>query len=180
MKRAAAAAILSLACASGVAATNTDRAVVEARQASIKAMAGAARTIAEMFNGKVAYDPGAFRAAAETIRSHTGALGTEFPSASLGSPSGAKLEIDQARPEFDALAAHIASLADVLAADAARAPNDITADMRMGPGMVMGGGSLLGKRPGAVEIAPAKLPAEHVLHLILQDCSSCHSKFRQQ
>ncbi|TIT85971.1 MAG: cytochrome c, partial [Mesorhizobium sp.] len=26
----------------------------------------------------------------------------------------------------------------------------------------------------------AKLPAEHVLHLIVQDCSSCHSKFRQK
>ena len=50
----------------------------------------------------------------------------------------------------------------------------------MGAGLPMDGGSLLGKRPGAVEADPGKLPAEHLLHLILQDCSSCHSKFRQK
>ncbi|TIW41251.1 MAG: cytochrome c, partial [Mesorhizobium sp.] len=32
----------------------------------------------------------------------------------------------------------------------------------------------------AVQPDPATLPAEHLLHLILQDCSSCHSKFRQK
>ncbi|TIV70339.1 MAG: cytochrome c, partial [Mesorhizobium sp.] len=35
-------------------------------------------------------------------------------------------------------------------------------------------------RPGAAEADPARMPAEHLLHLILQDCTSCHSKFRQK
>jgi hypothetical protein len=52
--------------------------------------------------------------------------------------------------------------------------------MRMGAGPAMDGGSLLGKRLNAVEADPVRLPAEHLLHLILQDCSSCHSKFRQK
>ncbi|WP_292158153.1 cytochrome c [Mesorhizobium sp.] len=179
----AAAAMLSLACASAVvAATHTGRdAIVKARQSSMKEMAAAAKTIAGMFDGNQAYDAAAFKAAAETIRVRAGpALIAEFPSATLGAPSDAKLEIDQARPEFEALARHMGTLASTLAAKAERAPPGITDDMRMGPGLAMGGGSLLGKRPAAAEADPAKLPAEHLLHLILQDCSDCHSKFRQK
>ncbi|AZO01597.1 cytochrome c [Mesorhizobium sp. M9A.F.Ca.ET.002.03.1.2] len=175
--------MLSFACASAaVAATHAGRdAIVKARQASMKEMAAAAKTIAGMFDGRQAYDAAAFKAAAETIRARAGpALITEFPSASLGAPSGAKLEIDQARPEFEALARHMATLASTLAAKAERAPPDITDDMRMGSGPAMGGGSLLGKRPAVAEADPAKAPAEHLLHLILQDCSDCHSKFRQK
>jgi cytochrome c556 len=183
MRRATIIGVLSLACASAAfAATHSGRdAIIEARQASMKEMATAAKTIAGMFDGKLAYDAAAFKSAAETLRSRTGpALIAEFPSATLGPPSGAKPDIDPARPEFEALANHIGTLAKVLAADAERAPPSITDDMRMGSGLVMGGGSLLGKRPGAAEADPAKLPAEHLLHLILQDCSSCHSKFRQK
>ncbi|RWA63447.1 MAG: cytochrome c [Mesorhizobium sp.] len=146
----------------------------------MKEMAAAAKTIAEMFDGKRAYDAAGFKAAAETLKVRTGpALIAEFPDGTLGAPSGAKPEIDQARPEFEALARHIGRLADALAAKAEKAPAGITADMRM-TGPPMDGGSLLGKRPRAAQADPAKMPAEHLLHLILQGCSSCHSKFRQR
>ena len=156
-------------------------AIVTARQSAMKEMAAAARTIAEMFGGKRAYEPKTFKAAAATLRDRTGpALVAEFPAGSLGAPSGARREIDQARPEFEALARHIGTLADALAAKADKAPAEITGDMRMGAGLPMDGGSLLGKRPNVMEADPAKQPAEHLLHLILQDCSSCHAKFRQK
>ncbi|RWM20869.1 MAG: cytochrome c [Mesorhizobium sp.] len=172
--------MLSLACASAVVAAGPDP-IVATRQSSMKEMAAAAKTIAGMFDGKLAYDAARFKAAAETIRARTGpALIAEFPSATLGAPSGAKLEIDQARPEFEALAHHIGALATTLTAKAERAPASITDDMRMGSGPAMSGGSLLGKRPAAAQANPAQVPAEHLLHLILQDCSSCHSKFRQK
>jgi len=152
--------------------------VVAARQTSMKEMAAAARAIAEMFDGKRAYEAAAFKAAADTLSARAGtALIGKFPRGTLGAPSGARPEIDQARPEFEALARHLGRLAGALDAKAKSAPAGITADMRMS-GLPMDGGSLLGKRPGAVEADPAKLPAEHLLHLILQDCSSCHSKFR--
>jgi cytochrome c556 len=181
MTRTAIITVLALACACAVAIAAGGNAIVLARQASMKEMAAAAKTIAGMFDGKLAFDATAFKAAAETIRTRTGpALIAEFPSPTLGAPSGARPEIDQSRPEFEALARHIGTLASALAIDAERAPPRITDDMRMGSGLVMGGGSLLGKRPGVAEPDPAKLPAEHLLHLILQDCSSCHSKFRQK
>ncbi|RWM08416.1 cytochrome c [Mesorhizobium sp.] len=154
--------------------------IVKARQTSMKEMAAAAKTIAEMFDGRRAYEPAAFRAAAGTLSARAGpALIAEFPTGSLGAPSSAKLEIDQARPEFEALARHIGRLADALDAKAKTAPAGITADMRM-TGPPMDGGSLLGKRPGAAQADPSGMPAEHLLHLILQDCSSCHLKFRQR
>ncbi|WP_292637465.1 cytochrome c [Mesorhizobium sp.] len=181
MKWTAATVMLSLACASAVVAAAGPDPIIATRQSSMKELAAAAKTIAAMFDGKLAYDAAAFKAAAETIRARTGpTLITEFPSATLGAPSGAKLEIDQARSEFEALARHIGTLATTLAAKAERAPASITDDMRMGTGPAMGGGSLLGKRPAAAQADPAKAPAEHLLHLILQDCSSCHSKFRQK
>ncbi|MCV3210888.1 cytochrome c [Mesorhizobium sp. YC-39] len=180
MRLAFAAAGLSLACVSAVVAAAGFDPIVATRQSSMKEMAAAAKTIAGMFDGRLAYDAAAFKAAAKTIRDRTGpALIAEFPSATLGAPSGARLEIDQARPEFEALARHMGTLASALAAKAERAPANITDDMRMGSGPAMDGGSLLGKRPAA-EADPARLPAEHLLHLILQDCSNCHSKFRQK
>lgn len=175
------AALLWLVCALTMAASAGDGRIVKARQASMKEMAAAAKTIAGMFEGRQAYDAATFKAATQTLQARTGAaLIAEFPSASLGPPSQALPEIDQARTEFEALANHIGTLAGALAAKAESAPAVITDDMRMGSGLAMGGGSLLGKRAIAAEADPAKLPAEHILHLILQDCSSCHSKFRQK
>jgi cytochrome c556 len=52
--------------------------------------------------------------------------------------------------------------------------------MRMAPGTAMGS-SLLGKRAGgAADADPSKLPAEHVFHLMRQDCTNCHAKFREK
>lgn len=161
-------------------AGEASNAVVAARQASMKEMAASARTIAEMFDGKRTYERSAFQAAADTLSARAGAvLIGEFPPGTLGAPSGARPEIDEARPEFEALARHIGRLADALGAKAKAAPAEITADMRM-VGPPMDGGSLLGKRLGAVEADPAAMPAEHLLHLILQDCANCHSKFRRR
>ncbi|WP_292720326.1 cytochrome c, partial [Mesorhizobium sp.] len=115
MKWTAATVMLSLACASAVVAAAGPDPIIATRQSSMKEMAAAAKTIAAMFDGKLAYDAAAFKAAAETIRARTGpTLITEFPSATLGAPSGAKLEIDQARSEFEALARHIGTLATTL------------------------------------------------------------------
>lgn len=174
--------LLLIGAAAAVAATHfPDKPIIAARQTSMKEMAAAARQIAGMFGGKIAYDAAAFRQAADTIQRRTGDLAAEFPADSLGAPSAAKPEIDQSREEFDSLAHHIGRLAGALAAEADKAPaGGISSDMRMGKDMAMGG-SLLGKRAGTAEDAdPSKLPAEHLLHLILQDCTSCHAKFRDK
>ncbi|QPC95179.1 cytochrome c [Mesorhizobium sp. INR15] len=173
---------LLVACGATMAAVLPDKGVVERRQASMKEMAASVKTIAGMFGGKVAYDVQAFKQAAGKVPLYTSALAAEFPNETLGQPSAAKLEIGQSREEFNALADHIASLASALSRQADGAPADgIPKAMRMGPGMAMGGGSLLGKRSGAAEHAdPSALAAEHLVHLILQDCTSCHAKFREK
>ncbi|RWL09475.1 cytochrome c [Mesorhizobium sp.] len=155
--------------------------VVAERQASMKAMASAAKTISEIFAGKVAYDAAAFKAATETIRRRSGsAMVDAFPADSLGEPSDAKADIGQSREEFAALARHLESLAAALSDAADKAPDGITQAMRMKPGMAMGS-SLLGKRAGgAAEDDPSKMPAEHLFHLMLQDCTNCHAKFREK
>lgn len=155
--------------------------VVAKRKDSMKAMANAAKTISGIFDGKLAYDAAAFKEAAETIHRRSGsAMVSEFPAGSLGAPSAAKAEIDQSREEFAALARHLENLAAALSSAADRAPDGITESMRMTPGMAVGS-SLLGKRAGGgADADPSKMPAEHVFHLMLQDCTNCHSKFREK
>ncbi len=36
------------------------------------------------------------------------------------------------------------------------------------------------ERAGKAEADPSTMPAEHVFHLMLQDCASCHAKFREK
>jgi cytochrome c556 len=168
--------------ATGTVLANTAVApVVAERQASMKAMAEAAKTISGIFAGKLAYDAAAFKEAAETIRRRSGsAMVDEFPAGSFSDTSAAKAEIGQSREEFAALARHLESLAAALSSAAARAPDGITESMRMAPGMAMGS-SLLGKRAGGAAGAdPSKMPAEHVFHLMLQNCTDCHAKFREK
>lgn len=174
--------ILSLSIAAGFAAVHVPAdGIIAQRQAAMKEMARAAKTISDMFEGKSSYDAVVFRHAAETIRRKSGeALIKEFPAGSFGDPSEATAEIDNSRAEFDALAGHLQKFASALSAAADDAPDGITRSMRMRPG-AMTGGSLLGKkRAGRAEADPSTMPAEHVFHLMLQDCVSCHAKFREK
>ena len=176
------AAILSLSIVAGYAAVHVPAdALVAKRQAAMKEMARAAKTIAGMFDGKLSYDAAAFKSAAETIRRQSGeTLLKEFPAGSFGGASGATAEIDKSRAEFDALASHLEKFAFALSAAADDASEGIPESMRMGQG-TMAGGSLLGKkRAGEAESDPSRMPAEHVFHLMLQDCASCHAKFREK
>lgn len=96
------------------------KAVIEGRQASMRAIADAARTISGMFEGKLAYNAKIFKAAAETIRHRSGnAMVAGFPATSLGAPSAARREINLSREEFTELARHLENLATALSAPAA-------------------------------------------------------------
>ena len=182
LRTALAAGLVLAGASAAVAAHAQGDTLVAERQASMKAMAEAARTIDWMFAGRRDYDARAFKEATETIRRHSGqALVSEYPSGSFGGESGATAEIDSSREEFVALAEHIERFAAELSRAADEAPEEITEDMRMAHGAAMGGGSLLGRRPTRdAAVDPATIPAEHVFHLMLQDCASCHAKFREK
>lgn len=182
IRRAALAAGLLLAGSSAaIAAHGVDDPLVAERQASMKAIAEAARTIDWMFSRRRDYDSRAFKGAAETIRQHSGeALVSQFPLGSFGGHSGATAEIDRSREEFVALSNHLETFAAELSRAADEAPDRLTDDMKMGDHVPMGG-SLLGRRPGRdADADPSTMPAEHVFHLMLEDCASCHAKFREK
>ena len=169
-----------IACIGVVAiAAATTTATIDKRQAAMKSMAIAARTIGDMFRGKLAYDANTFEAAAELIRASSGRmLLDDFPPGSLGERSEANEHIWGQWDEFQILAGRLSVLGAALAADAERSPNAIGSNMRMQPGAMIGG-SLLGGRPKPLSDAEAAdLPAEHAYHLMLEACTSCHAKFR--
>jgi cytochrome c556 len=158
----------------------TTTATIDKRQAMMKSMARAAKTIGDMFQGKLAYDANIFEAAAELIHANSGrTLLDDFPPGSLGERSQANETIWAQWDEFQILAGRLSVLGAGLAADAAASPDAIGSAMRMQPGTMMGGGSLLAGRPKPLtEADVAGLPAEHAYHLMLEACTSCHAKFR--
>lgn len=151
--------------------------VVERRQQAMKDMASAAKTIAAMFSGDVAYDRTGLREAASAFVVHASELSALF-TGNAGSRSEADdRRIAAERKEFDEIAARLEELAVAFDRKAARAGNAITPDMRMGSG-VPGGGSLFGARPLRSEADLSAIPAEHLFHMMLGTCTACHSKYR--
>jgi cytochrome c556 len=153
--------------------------VIKERREVMKSFPAAVRTMGEMFRGSRPYDAREFKAAAEQIRSNSGAALTErFPPGSVGEGSQAMPDIFTHWSEFTGMSEQLELLAAALSAAADRAPNGITDDMRM-KGAMAAGGSLLGSRAKALTQAEiAAMPAEHVFHMMAEQCTSCHAKFR--
>ena len=149
---------------------------VAQRQQGMKAMAEAAKGINAMFKDASHYDAKKFKRAAETIRSNAGSVLSSLFEAPVAAPgSKASGIIETQRPQFDKLAGDLAIYASALSLAADRSPKELGPEMRMRAGDSVGGGPLA-KKADARDVA--LIPAEHVFHLMLQTCTSCHAKFR--
>ena len=147
------------------------------RQDGMKAMANAAKTINAMFKDTSSYDAKAFKAAAETIRIHSGAtLSALFDGSANTAGSKASASIETDRQQFDKLADDLGIYASALSIAADRNPDTLGPGTRMKGGEAMMGGPLAKKMDAAREAE--SMPAEHAFHLMLQTCTSCHAKFR--
>jgi cytochrome c556 len=163
----------SVAAIAGAAADN----LVTVRQADMKAMAFAAKTIADSFKDPATYSSIGFKRAADTIADKSGnVLIAHFAGAAAASNSKAKSNIGEERDRFDRLAIDLMNYANALAAAAKRNPGTMGADMRMKPGEPMGGGPF--GTHVRTEMELSSMPAEHIFHLMLQTCTTCHARFR--
>jgi cytochrome c556 len=150
---------------------------VTQRQDGMKAMANAAKTINAMFRDSSPYDAKTFKAAAETVRAHSGAALSalfEGPVTTPGSKASASIETE--RQQFDKLANDLGIYASALSVAADRNPHALGPETRMQGSETMIGGPLAKKIDAAREAE--LMPAEHAFHLMLQTCTSCHAKFR--
>ncbi|AUX78493.1 cytochrome c [Sinorhizobium fredii] len=152
--------------------------IVQERQQDMKAMAAAAKSISAMFNGTSPYDAKAFKAAAETVKAHSGALLSSLFDGPVVAGSKASSNIAAERQTFDKLAVDLGVYASALAVAADRNPDVLSPEMRMQGGDVLMGGPLAKKRTAAQDVS--SMAAEHAFHLMLQTCTSCHAKFRVQ
>ncbi|MFS8110951.1 cytochrome c [Rhizobium jaguaris] len=151
--------------------------LVVLRQADMKAMAAAAKVIADMFRNPASYSSAEFAKAAETIEGKSGDVLAGHFAGGLDDPrSKAKPEIGGERDRFDRLASDLRDYARSLGADAADNPGPMTDRMRMRPGEAMGGGPLGTYVRNKAELS--SITAEHVFHLMLQTCATCHARFR--
>ena len=147
------------------------------RQHGMKAMANAAKTINAMFRDSSPYDAKTFKAAAETVRAHSGAALSalfEGPVTTPGSKAAASIETE--RQQFGKLANDLGIYASALSVAADRNPHALGPETRMQGSETMIGGPLAKKIDAAREAE--LMPAEHAFHLMLQTCTSCHAKFR--
>lgn len=148
------------------------------RQQAMREMALASKAIATMFDGKILYDKEKFQAAASVLVDHAGKrLSTLFAEPSSGQTAADEAKIAAEHSEFDKIASRLEELAIAFDEKAANAGDVLTSDMRMGRGM-LGGGSLLGGKPLRSEMDLHAIPAEHLFHMMLETCTTCHSKYR--
>lgn len=160
-----------------VSAASPAEELVSVRQASMKLMASAAKTISEMFAGKAPFNADQFGKSITAIKEHSGrALVAQFPDGTFDGPSAATSRITAERERFDAVAMRLRSLVQVLDGRMASA-SAITDQMRM-RNTLPSGGSLLGGRNDRHPEDLNELSAEHVFHLMLETCTSCHATFR--
>jgi cytochrome c556 len=153
--------------------------VVDARQKQMRAIAGSAKLIAEMFESKRPYDGAAMLEAAGTIGRLAGAtLADAFPAGTLDRPSSALPAIEAERRQFAAIAEDLERLADALATAVRKSPDVLGDDMRMGSDIVSMNPLFSARRKTAGPAAGA-IPAEHLFHMMVQTCTSCHARFRR-
>ncbi|EJC66417.1 cytochrome c [Rhizobium sp. 1AS11] len=153
--------------------------LVSRRQADMKAMAVAAKTISGMFKDPTTYKASEFKWAADTIRDRSGGvLSAHFASEADSRQSKARPSILEERDRFDRLANDLRDYAVALDAAAEKNPGQMPASMRMKPGEMMGGGPLGTHVRNEQELSA--MPAEHAFHLMLQTCTTCHAKFRME
>lgn len=102
--------------------------VVAIRQADMKAMAAAAKTISGMFKDSTTYKASEFKWAADTIRDRAGGvLSAHFASAADGRQSKAGPNILKERDRFDRIANDLRDYAVALDAAAQKNPGPMTA-----------------------------------------------------
>ncbi|APO74496.1 cytochrome-c/b562 protein [Rhizobium etli 8C-3] len=153
--------------------------VVGRRQADMKAMAAAAKTISGMFKDPESYKAVEFRLAADTIRDRSGGiLSGHFASEDANPQSKARPNIPEERDRFDRIANDLRGYAAALDVAAEQNPGPMPASMRMKPGEAMGGGPLGTHIRNEQELSA--MPAEHVFHLMIQTCTTCHARFRME
>ena len=170
--------MLSLAFAPRAAglAANLDP-VVQERQAEMKAMSAAAKSISERFSGRKPYDAAEFRAEARLIARMGGErLIAHISSITAADGSQARDEIAVERARFYGYARELAAYAEQVAAAAADG-EAVPASMRMRAAEMTEGGPFARKREKKPDFA--SYSSEHAFHMMLQTCSSCHAAFRR-
>lgn len=151
--------------------------VVADRQREMKEIAAATKTISDMFKAPETYSAEFFKVAARAISERADQrLVDHFASVTVAEGSKATNEVATDHDRFGELARDLKTYADTLASAADRHPSSMSEDMRMKQGEPMGGGPL-GTRMRK-ETTVSSMSAEHAFHLMLQTCTSCHSRFR--
>ena len=152
---------------------------VAKRQREMKEIAAAAKTIADMFKTPETYSARMFKIAAEAIVDRADQhLVDDFGTRPTAGGSKANNEIAVNHARFAELAKDLKTYAEVLSAAADKHPDVMPDEMRMKRGEPVGGGPLGTRLRNESQLAG--LSAEHAFHLMLQTCTSCHSRFRTE
>ena len=138
------------------------------------------KSLSSMYKGDKQYDPLLVRHASDIIKSHSGSAMTKFfPEGSLHEPSEAKDNIWQQWDYFVELAVQQHSISHALFSAADNTPEEpsLKTSNMMGVTTNMMGGNLL-KDSIDNKVDLATLPSNQVFKLLIDNCSSCHTRFR--
>ena len=131
------------------------------------------KSLSSMYKGDKQYDPLLVRHASDIIKSHSGSAMTKFfPEGSLHEHSEAKDNIWQQWEDFVELAEQQYLISHALSSAANNTPEEPSLKISN-----MMGGDLL-KDSIANKVDLATLPSNQVFKLLIDNCSSCHTRFR--
>lgn len=159
--------------ASTVSAHQGATGVVLERMESMTELSNAVRTLAQMFDGKIARDHGVVRNAALVIEANSGENITHlFPLGSSGHPSEALEIVWSEWEEFSRLASRLQRAAKILEMTAAYEFTESEVD-------VIGLRRILGSKQPLDAAVVNSFSARSVFVEINKTCKACHDKFRQ-
>ena len=149
---------------------------VRERQADMKSMSLAVKSMSEFFAGKRPYDSSEFKTQARVIAELGGErLIGHFSAIAAAEGSQARDEISVERETFAKLAVDLAVYAAQVEATASDGES-MPGSMRMRAAEMTEGGPFARKRSEKPDVA--SYSAEHAFHMMLQTCASCHAAFR--
>ena len=175
--------------------------IVKERMDLMENMKSAVKEVSAIFKGKTEYNAETIRAAAETIRDHSGETMTRlFPDDSLSMHSEAKPLIWKEWQRFKKLADRQANLAEGLFRAANNRQIQVTTSQNMmgqsstqhmmgsqgmmgqqNPGQMMGSNNMMGTDGLTPMDDPehlAQMPSSMVFKMLTDNCGSCHESYR--
>lgn len=158
--------------------------IVKERMDAMADMSDSMESLTAFMRGKVDYNATRVSELASSINEHAGSHLLElFPEGTDGGVSEAKPSIWRQWGQFETYANELSIISEALINAAANTSENIDSEPNMGMGMMntMGLDMMGGQSSESMSVEMlSEMPATAVFRMLSQNCTACHTRFRQE